>query len=109
MFSQKFRLQNLLQRQDRVGMLCGLEIRSPFLSQKLVNFANSLKIKDKFTIRSKTTKLILKLMAEEKKLVPNKIIKKQKIGFNSDISDWLREDKLRIFLKNTAHSIYCWQ
>ena len=44
MFSQKFRLQTLLQRQDRVGMLCGLEIRSPFLSQKLVNFANSLKL-----------------------------------------------------------------
>ncbi len=100
MFSQKFRLQTLLQRQDRVGMLCGLEIRSPFLSQNLVKFANSLNIKDKFIIRSKTTKLILKLMAEDKKLVPNKIIKKQKIGFNSNITDWLREDRLRIFLKD---------
>ena len=43
MFSQKFRMQMLLQRQDRVGMMCGLEIRAPFLSKKLVNFANSLK------------------------------------------------------------------
>ena len=33
MFSQKFRMQMLLQRQDRVGMMCGLEIRVPFLSK----------------------------------------------------------------------------
>lgn len=100
MYSQKFRLQTLLQRQDRVGMLCGLEIRSPFLSKKLVGFANSLNLNNKFILKSKKTKLILKLMADDKKLVPNKIINKQKIGFNSDISDWLRENKLRIFLKD---------
>ena len=100
MFSQKFRMQTLLQRQDRVGMLCGLEIRSPFLSQKLVKFANSLDIKDKYIKSSKTTKLILKLMAKENKLVPNKIIKKKKIGFNSDMADWVREDRLRVFLKD---------
>ena len=100
MFSQKFRMQTLLQRQDRVGMLCGLEIRAPFLNQKLVEFANSLDLKDKYIQRSKTTKLILKLMAKENKLVPNKIINKKKIGFNSNISDWLREDKLRLFLKD---------
>ena len=103
MFSQKYRLQTLLQRQDRVGMLCGLEIRSPFLSQKLVKFANSLELKDKFVKNSKTTKLILKLMAEEKKLVPNEIIKKQKIGFNTNMTDWIREDRLRIFLKDMVN------
>jgi asparagine synthase (glutamine-hydrolysing) len=100
MFSQKFRLQALLQRQDRVGMLCGLEIRVPFLSKKLVKFANSLEFKDKFIKKTNTTKLILKLMAKEKQLVPNQIINKQKIGFNSDITDWLNEDRIRIFLKD---------
>ncbi len=100
MFSQKFRMQSLLQRQDRVGMLCGLEIRSPFLNQKLVKFANSLDLKDKYIQSSKTTKLILKQMAEKNKLLPNKIIKKKKIGFNSNITDWIREDRLRLFLKD---------
>lgn len=102
-FSQKFRMQTLLQRQDRVGMLCGLEIRSPFLSKELVNFANSLKLKDKFKKNSKSTKLILKLMAEEKKLIPSKIIKNKKIGFNSNMSDWLRENKMKILIKKLVN------
>ena len=71
-------------------MLYGLEIRSPFLSREIVYYANSLKIKNKFTQSTNTSKAILKLMAKEKKLIPDKIIK-QKIGFNSDIDDWLRQ------------------
>ena len=103
MFSQKFRIQTLLQRQDRVGMLCGLEIRSPFLSQKLVKFSNSLNFKDKFSEKSKTSKLILKLMAEEEKKIPNEIIKRKKTGFNSSIVDWYREERLRILIKDLVN------
>jgi len=103
MFSQKFRMQMLLQRQDRVGMMCGLEIRAPFLSKKLVNFANSLKLKDKYKKNSNTTKLILKLMAKEKRLIPNKIINNKKIGFNSNMADWLRENKMRILIKKLVN------
>ena len=103
MFSQKFRIQTLLQRQDRVGMLCGLEIRSPFLSQKLVKFSNSLNFKDKFSKKSKTSKLILKLMAEEEKKIPNEIIKRKKIGFNSSIVDWYREERLRSLIKDLVN------
>jgi len=103
MFSQKFRMQMLLQRQDRVGMLCGLEMRVPFLSKNLVNFANSLKLKDKYKKNSSTTKLILKLMAKEKKLVPSKIIKNKKKGFNSGMSDWLRENKMRKLTKELVN------
>ena len=99
MFSQKFRMQMLLQRQDRVGMLCGLEMRVPFLSKNLVKFANSLKLKDKYKKNSNTTKLILKLMAAKKELVPRKIIKNKKIGFNSDMRNWLRENKMRVLIK----------
>ena len=54
----------------------------------------------KYIQSSKTTKLILKQMAEKNKLLPNKIIKKKKIGFNSNITDWIREDRLRFFLKD---------
>lgn len=99
-FSQKFRLQTLLQRQDRVGMLCGLELRSPFLNKGLIEFANALNFDDKFSESSKTTKLILKLMAKNKKLIPNQIIQKKKIGFNSDITDWLKEDRSKLLLIN---------
>ena len=99
-FSQKFRLQTLLQRQDRVGMLCGLELRSPFLNKKLIEFANALNFDDKFLESSNTTKLILKTMAKNKNLIPNQIIEKKKIGFNSDITDWLREERSKYLLMN---------
>jgi asparagine synthase (glutamine-hydrolysing) len=81
-------------------MHCGIEIRSPFLSQKLVKFANALEFSDKFGKNTKTTKLILKLMAEERKLIPNKNIKSEKKGFHSDVEDWIREDKLKVNLKD---------
>ena len=38
-------------------------------------------------------------MAAEKELVPRKIIKNQKIGFNSDMRNWLRENKMRVLIK----------
>ena len=98
MFSQKFRLQTLLQRQDRIGMVCGLEVRVPFLSQNLVKFGNSLPLKDKFNKQSNTSKLILKLMSKKKKLLPSKIIKKKKIGFNTDMIDWIKNDNMRELL-----------
>ena len=103
MFSQKFRMQMLLQRQDRVGMMCGLEIRVPFLSKKIVQFANSLKLKDKYSNDYNTTKLILKLIAKKKSLLPKKIIKNKKIGFNSDMKDWLRQNKMKILVKKLVN------
>ena len=39
-------------------------------------------------------------MAKNKKLLPNKIIQKKKIGFNSDITDWIKEDKSKYLLIN---------
>ena len=103
MFSQKFRMQMLLQRQDRVVMMCGLEIRVPFLSKKIVQFANSLKLKDKYSNDYNTTKLILKLIAKKKSLLPKKIIKNKKIGFNSDMKDWLRQNKMKILVKKLVN------
>ena len=39
-------------------------------------------------------------MAEERKLIPNKNIKNKKKGFHSDVEGWIREDKLRVILKD---------
>ena len=43
-FSQKFRLQMLLQRQDRIGMADSIEIRVPFLRPELVKWSNKLPV-----------------------------------------------------------------
>ena len=42
-------------------------------------------------------------MAKEKKLVPSKIIKNKKKGFNSGMSDWLRENKMRKLTKELVN------
>ena len=98
MFSQKFRLQTLLQRQDRLGMATGIEMRIPFLSKKIVELANALPFKDKYNKKSGTTKVLLRLMAKE--LLPNNIINKPKLGFEMDMKDWITEDKTKILFKN---------
>ena len=42
-------------------------------------------------------------MLKKNKLIPNKIINKKKIGFNSDISDWLDKNKFRGILNNMVN------
>ena len=49
MYSQKFRLQLLLQRQDRVGMKNSIEIRTPYLAPDLLTYVNSISVCEKYS------------------------------------------------------------
>ena len=42
LFSQKYRMQALLQRQDRAAMAFGVESRAPFLKPSFVKWINSI-------------------------------------------------------------------
>ena len=88
LYDQHYRLQFLNQRQDRMGMAAGIELRQPFLNYQLVNLANSLDINLKFNKNSGQRKYILKRIAE--KYIPDDIIARPKRGFPSDLGVWLR-------------------
>lgn len=71
---------------DISGMAHGLEIRSPFLNHKLIEFAASLPIHMKVpnAFSQKKNKLIIKKSLEH--LLPSRLIYSKKIGFGSRIS-----------------------
>lgn len=93
MYSQKFRLQLLLQRQDRVGMKNSVEIRTPYLAPDLITYVNSLPMDEKYNKHTNTTKFILKKIFNKK--IENKIVHQEKTGFPSDMLSWISENRMK--------------
>ena len=91
-FSQKFRLQTLLQRQDRIGMADSIEIRVPFLRPELVKWSNRLPIERKVNLESKQTKVCLRAAMQNR--LPPRILSKAKDGFPSDMMAWLKSSDM---------------
>jgi len=77
---------NLLERGDRMTMASGLEARMPFLDTRIAQFVSDLP--DRFRVRGKTTKWILRQAAAN--IIPNEIIQRKKIGFKVPIEEWFR-------------------
>ena len=79
---------NLLVKVDRASMACSLEMRTPFLDQRLIEFAAG--IPADLKVRGFTLKYLLKKAAE--KWLPRKIVYRQKRGFSVPISRWMRKE-----------------
>jgi asparagine synthase (glutamine-hydrolysing) len=79
---------NLLVKIDRASMACSLELRTPFLDHRLVEFAAGLPAALK--VRGFELKSILKKAVEP--WLPRKIVYRQKRGFSVPIARWMREE-----------------
>jgi len=79
---------NLLVKIDRASMACSLELRTPYLDHRLVEFAAGLPADLK--IRRFRLKYILKKAVE--KWLPHKIVYRQKRGFSVPIATWMRKE-----------------
>jgi len=79
---------NLLVKVDRAAMACSLELRTPFLDQRLVEFAASLPASLK--LRHFRLKDILKKAVEP--WLPGEIVHRQKRGFSVPIAGWMRRE-----------------
>jgi len=77
---------NLLERADRMTMAASLESRVPFLDHELAAFVSSLP--DRFRVRGRTTKWILRQAARN--LLPGRILTRPKVGFRVPVGDWFR-------------------
>ena len=82
---------DILVKVDRASMLNSLEVRSPFLSHKVVNKAFELPIE--FKLRNKTTKYILKDLLSE--FFPKSFVYRPKMGFAIPIERWIRDRKFK--------------
>ncbi len=76
---------NLLVKMDIATMAHSLEGRSPLLSKEILEYVPSLK--DDFKIKGKTTKYLLRTLAE--KYLPSELIYQPKRGFEIPLKKWI--------------------
>ena len=79
---------NLLVKIDRASMACSLELRTPFLDHRLVEFAAGLPAALK--VSRFRLKHILKRAVEP--WLPHEIVYRQKRGFSVPIAQWIRQE-----------------
>jgi asparagine synthase (glutamine-hydrolysing) len=77
---------NLLVKIDRASMACSLELRTPFLDHRLIEYAAGLP--SSLKVRRFKLKHILKKAVE--KWLPHEIVHRQKRGFSVPIAGWMR-------------------
>ena len=93
-------LPTLLRNYDRYSMISGVEVRSPLLDHRIVEFAFAIGWQSK--IRGGYTKAVLRDAIAP--WLPAEIVKRRsKIGFAPPIIDWIR-GPLRQYLQDEIHS-----
>lgn len=76
----------LLTKVDRMGMMHGLEVRSPFLDYCLAEFVYNLPIE--YKMNKDENKIILKDILLE--IMPKEFVYRRKQGFGAPIREWLK-------------------
>lgn len=93
-FDQRYYLpDDILYKVDRMSMAHGVEVRPPFLDQRIVDFAA--RLPDSMKIKGGTSKYILRRLMKKK--LPECVLSRPKIGLDIPIHDWFR-GPLRTFL-----------
>ena len=95
-FTKLFLQDQILVKTDRLSMMNGLEVRSPFLDRDLVNCIR--KIPNKLKLKGNITKFILQ-KTFEKDLGKN-FVNRRKIGFSTPISKFFLKDNNLFKLKS---------
>lgn len=81
-------VDDILVKTDRMSMAHGLEIRSPFLDHRLVEFAAGLPTQWKFG-RLKGKRILRSYLSQQ---LPAAITKRRKAGFNAPVSRWFTSE-----------------
>ena len=84
---------------DRASMAYGVEVRSPFLDYRIIEFARNLPIS--FRSHSGVSKKILKDILSE--YIPRKIFDVPKKGFSLPIKHWIKTDLFDDFNESLRH------
>jgi asparagine synthase (glutamine-hydrolysing) len=105
---QTYLAEDILTKVDRMSMAHALEVRSPLLDYRIVEFACRLPLS--FKIKGLTTKRILRYVARP--FVPSPILTRSKYGFQVPLGQWFKTNLKRWaqerFL-NSGGSFFCRQ
>ena len=83
---------NILAKIDRASMLNSLEVRSPFLDIRIIDFFR--KVPYQYKYRNGQTKYILIKALEP--ILPKSILHRAKKGFGIPVGKWFQQNKLRL-------------
>jgi len=95
-FINGYLANDILQKMDRASMYNSLEVRSPYLSNQIADFALSLPMN--FLLKGMTEKFVLREIGG--RYLPEQTVERRKHGFGLPVSELLRSD-----LRELAESI----
>jgi asparagine synthase (glutamine-hydrolysing) len=90
--------EDILVKVDRASMLHSLEVRSPFLDHRLIEFAFG-RVPSRLKASSSRRKILLKRLCT--RVLPREFNLQRKQGFSIPLADWLRRDPWRAFFNET--------
>ncbi|WP_410345103.1 asparagine synthase-related protein, partial [Thioalkalivibrio sp.] len=85
---------------DRMSMACSLEVRSPFVDPRVVEFAASLPVEMK--LKGRKLKYLLRRVAA--RYLPPEIVRRPKQGFGFPMGLWMRRDLKALVEERLRHS-----
>lgn len=93
---------NYLVKTDRASMANSLEIRSPFLDVRFVEY--SMKIPTKWKVSAFNTKILMREII--KPLVPDVIRTRGKQGFTPPLVEWAKKEKYQTIIKSALEELH---
>jgi len=96
--------EDILVKVDRASMLNSLELRSPFLSKGIIEYAFRY-IPSRMKANAIQRKIILKKLT--KKLLPKDFDRKRKQGFSIPLKEWLYKGEWRVFFEDILLDSSC--
>jgi asparagine synthase (glutamine-hydrolysing) len=98
---EHYGFNQILHYEDHSSMAHSVEIRSPFIDYRLMEFA--FRIPDSFKLEQGVTKRILRNSFKER--LPDTIVgNHRKIGFNTPFEEWMKSTEMQILLNDLFHS-----
>lgn len=94
--------ENFLTKVDRASMSQSLEVRSPFLDYRFIEFSRHIPVKWK--VRPTKTKILMRQMIDG--LVPETILNRSKKWFTPPISDWLGAEKYQQQIRSSIEYLH---
>lgn len=81
--------EDIMVKVDRASMATSLEVRSPFLDPRVIDFA--LGLPTRMRLRGTTGKYVLRRLMRGR--LPDEILDRPKVGFGVPLNQWLRESQ----------------
>jgi len=95
--------EDILVKMDRMSMLNSLEVRSPFLSKKILNFSQT--VPNNLKADTQSSKILLRKLA--KKILPPQFDLKRKQGFSVPLKQWLHQPEWNNYFKEILLDSSC--